>query len=329
MAKIIGRGAPSSNTYGILGQEYIDKLTGKRYICTKSDHVTDDKVGEADHYCEWAEEGAGGGASSWNDLKDKPFGEYVKNDTLAIDWDTFVPTVEGESSEVRGLTKVSDIIVTLDDFINGASLTPMHGCGDVREFSYDEIASDYNEIGCVMLYSGYGCYAVFVPYDNFVIDGAWGYYSFPEKGVYFTKDRVASVTINGCNVFPETTILEKIDEKYLPNEGLLRAFLGEPIEVKVISKNNAAGTQVTYHSYNDIGNAIVERTAIFNINSSITITSIQGAILQMPNNNYTVKCYYNDGDEMSVTMIGSRSSIAIILPYGVTSCSVVVSPAQE
>ena len=58
MAKILGHGAPTSGTYAILGQEYIDKLTGKRYICTKSQHITSDKAGEADHYCEWVEEGA-------------------------------------------------------------------------------------------------------------------------------------------------------------------------------------------------------------------------------------------------------------------------------
>ena len=60
MSKILGRGVPTEKTYGILGQEYIDTLTGERYICTKSATVTSDKVGEADHRCEWELEGSGG-----------------------------------------------------------------------------------------------------------------------------------------------------------------------------------------------------------------------------------------------------------------------------
>jgi hypothetical protein len=72
MAKILGRGIPTAATYAILGQEYIDQLTGKRYICVKSRTITSDKVGEADHYCEWAEESAGGSGGGIIDVTELP-----------------------------------------------------------------------------------------------------------------------------------------------------------------------------------------------------------------------------------------------------------------
>lgn len=70
MAKIIGRGAPTSDTFGILGQEYIDELTGTRYVCTKSTHKTGTRVGEADQQCEWTPEGSGSPGSSGGGIID-------------------------------------------------------------------------------------------------------------------------------------------------------------------------------------------------------------------------------------------------------------------
>ena len=73
MAKIIGHGAPTSKTFGVLGQEYFDKDSNKVYTCTKVTHKTAYRAGEADAEYEWSVIG-GGGAASWNDLQDKPFG---------------------------------------------------------------------------------------------------------------------------------------------------------------------------------------------------------------------------------------------------------------
>ena len=61
---IIGVGAPTPNTPGILGQEYIDKKTGKLYKCTKVTHITAHRTGEADASYEWMIDGIGGGSSS-------------------------------------------------------------------------------------------------------------------------------------------------------------------------------------------------------------------------------------------------------------------------
>lgn len=53
MSKILGNGKPTNKTPGIVGQEYIDKLTGTSYMCTKVNHVTGDRSGESDAVYIW------------------------------------------------------------------------------------------------------------------------------------------------------------------------------------------------------------------------------------------------------------------------------------
>lgn len=211
MAKLLGRGAPTTKTYGILGQEYINELTGERYICTKSTTVTSDKAGEADHRCEWALENSGGtgGASSWNDMPDKPFGEYVKNDTLIVDESAF--ETQDETDRFMWYVKVSDMVLTLDNFANGASLTD-GSSGDVYEYSYDDIVSGYNNSGYINLDG----FVMIIPHDNFVFGEHPDFtgMTIPKKGIYC--GRSCSLTINGFNGFDPTTAVKLIDEKYLP-----------------------------------------------------------------------------------------------------------------
>ena len=59
MAKIIGHGAPTSKTFGVLGQEYFDKDSNKVYTCTKVTHKTAYRAGEADAEYEWSIIGGG------------------------------------------------------------------------------------------------------------------------------------------------------------------------------------------------------------------------------------------------------------------------------
>ena len=225
MAKLLGNGAPTSNTYGILGQEYIDKLTGKRYVCTKSATVTSNKAGEADHYCEWSEESAGG-VSSWNDLTDKPFGEIVKNDTLVVDWDTFVPEVK--ETLTTQYVKVSDVVPTLDDFVNGASYASKYSAKD-EKIHYEYIVNSYNKFGCFYLL----WQIAVIPHDNFVVnDDAEGFtLTFPEKGIYFTENNTIRFTINGFDGFPNSTAVKQIDKMYLP--GNFRVFFDNASSAKI------------------------------------------------------------------------------------------------
>lgn len=52
MAELIGHGAPTKDTLGILGQEYFDRDSNLVYTCTKVTHKTAYLAGEADFECE-------------------------------------------------------------------------------------------------------------------------------------------------------------------------------------------------------------------------------------------------------------------------------------
>ena len=58
MSKILGNGAPTINTPGAVGQEYLDKSTGTVYMCTQAKHYPAGKSGESDGEYTW--EPAGG-----------------------------------------------------------------------------------------------------------------------------------------------------------------------------------------------------------------------------------------------------------------------------
>lgn len=53
MSKILGNGKPTNKTPGIVGQEYIDKLTGTSYICTEVKHTAGLQSGESDSAYAW------------------------------------------------------------------------------------------------------------------------------------------------------------------------------------------------------------------------------------------------------------------------------------
>lgn len=131
-------------------------------------------------------------------------GDTVLNDTLTVDLNTFVPKVVADTSEPgsAGLVKVSDVVPTLDDFVNGGTITYKHWqTGEMVEetFSYDLISDMYDNFGCVTDSSSH---FVVAPYDNFTVEiVGWATFTFPEKGVYFIGGCTASLTINGFNGF--------------------------------------------------------------------------------------------------------------------------------
>lgn len=74
MSKIIGRGAPTVNTMGAVGQEYFDKDSNITYTCVKVTHDNATTLtGEMREQCEWAPNGSG--SVSWDDVQDNPFGK--------------------------------------------------------------------------------------------------------------------------------------------------------------------------------------------------------------------------------------------------------------
>ena len=142
--------------------------------------------------------------SSWNDLTDKPFGESpTGGDTLTWDGNT-----EGLVNAINMFYKVSDAIVTIDDFANGWSYVMSDGRIGSETAEY---ASEYAP-GVVSALSMYCIAESGVGVD---IGGV----AFPESGIYFVKIdgmHLTSVTIPGYTGFPVT---KKIDPKYLPSVG--------------------------------------------------------------------------------------------------------------
>jgi len=156
----------------------------------------------------------GRGGTSWNDLKDKPFGDLpTGGDTLTWDGNT-----EGLVA-FDAYYKVSDATPTMDDFINGCTLVLSEGStydvpadefADIGEVTGDEqMAGALIVVGFILIY----------PRDIDLGDGILA-----KKGTYFcnsvdgTTIRTTSLTIPGYTGFPVT---KKIEDKYLPGATVL------------------------------------------------------------------------------------------------------------
>jgi hypothetical protein len=161
----------------------------------------------------------GSGASSWNDLTDKPFGESY-GDTLTWDGNTeghvFVDPIGDGMTMV--LVKVSDAIPTKQDFSAGAITENSNGVisDNTAQSNIGVIQNSFTEDGFVFMME----YAV-VPYDNYVFDGV----ALPEAGVYFVimgGVKTLSLTIPGYTGFP---VVKTIDPKYLPESDIVNMVL--------------------------------------------------------------------------------------------------------
>lgn len=209
MSKIIGKRPPTEKTPGILGQEYIDSTTGKTYVCTHVNYgaVNDEPAGEIEGRYTW-EEGSGGGASSWNDLADKPFyEEAIKIDTFEWDGDTdgLVEVVAESTTDI--FYRISDNIPTVDDVQNGVII--IDNTGQRKETTNEQISYHYNNFGVVVNWNW-----VFIvsPSDNYILncDGGpiGGQLSFSKAGIYVRKidaNYPASITIPGYSGFENSS----------------------------------------------------------------------------------------------------------------------------
>lgn len=144
--------------------------------------------------------GGGGGVSSWNDLKDKPFGE-VMGDTLYFDGNT-----DGLVDIGGMFYKVSDVVLTMDDLANGGTYTQSNFGDEIFELN------EPNEIsGGVISIHGSDVVSVSESAVGTTIEGM----EIKESGIYFYGGSiyVSSITINGFKGFQ---MIKKIDPKYLP-----------------------------------------------------------------------------------------------------------------
>lgn len=145
-----------------------------------------------------------GGASSWNDLTDKPFGDMeTGGDTLTWDGDT-----TGRVSVADMFYKVSDAVPTISDFENGGTFV-IGPVGTNGSFN----GSDVIDFGSGVL-AGPESLCAFVPESAVGIEVQG--LTFPEAGTYFIyggEMYLASLTIPGYTGFPT---VKTLDEKYLP-----------------------------------------------------------------------------------------------------------------
>ncbi len=138
----------------------------------------------------------GGGAKSWNDLKDKPFGD----ESVTIEWDG---NTEGRVTvDIDGLTcvKVSDLTLEPEDLIGGSiTLSTPHG-EENAIITSDFVMDARPDINAVMVLD----YIIIAYSDNVM--------GFAEKGIYF------AVSEYGYASKLEVNSIKKIDSKFMPNE---------------------------------------------------------------------------------------------------------------
>ena len=172
------------------------------------------------------EYGGGGGASSWNDLDDKPFGEETTyGDTLT--WDGNTEGLYGLDLQSAGENThflVSEITPTYEEItVNIDNMQLSTSSGDVytkelvESLGMPSVIDMFGDGSCIMFLMG----AVVVYEDcikmmnnpetgeNTTFEFKKGLYLQNFDGVYF-----ASLTINGYNGF-ETKVVKPIDNKYL------------------------------------------------------------------------------------------------------------------
>ena len=175
--------------------------------------------------------GKGGcGASSWNDLSDKPFGDFpTGGDTLTWDGNT-----EGLEVCNECMYRVSDVVPSLDDLKKGITVSLMVFDGTIRSIEVPE--SDVVE-----LFDGFYNVRRFVQ----VITETAAVTKGTPSGTYFRYDssipmNTISLTIPGYTGFPVT---KKIEEKFMPDlpatvPNILTANVGQMILVKAVDENN-------------------------------------------------------------------------------------------
>lgn len=162
----------------------------------------------------------GGGATSWNDLTDKPFGE-VNGDTLTWDGNTdglFTMPVQVDmmGEEVPGVfCHISNVVPPIDVMRDNVGMRLVTN-GIVYEGEDLQSFSIYEDDGYAALLL---IIVHIIPYDNYTVPNltSSGDIIFPYKGIYvlYKEGEVANVTLTIPN-YTGFTVTKKLDVKYLP-----------------------------------------------------------------------------------------------------------------
>ena len=160
-----------------------------------------------------------GGASSWNDLADKPFGENATIIGDTFTWDgnindrTYVKAFIEDAAVYS--VHVSDIVPSNEEikkggyyFINGNPIP----------YTADNVLA-HEDGKSASIASGSLFFIVFAREDNLVLHSPLGDMRFPKKGMYFGSSSDMNLLVTGLSIndyiFIETEI-EPLDTKYLP-----------------------------------------------------------------------------------------------------------------
>ena len=177
--------------------------------------------------------GAGGGSAgvtSWNDLKDKPFGEEYSTTSDTLTWDG---NAEGLLSVMEIYHHVSDAVLTPDDFLNGCTTTTYNGREEGSFFyELEELTAFYELYGII-----YSDEFLVIPQDDYNIEDMGLF--FPKAGIYFAGEHgdgspqcsyySKSLTIPGYGQF-SGIFLKKLDEKYIPNSVASKEYVEKALE---------------------------------------------------------------------------------------------------
>ena len=163
-----------------------------------------------------------GGASSWNDLTDKPFGEEKAFEPIV--WDGNTEGLESYDLEGTICFKIADYIpITSVEQIDSMVLKTYND-GTIREVTAS--ASEIAEI------AEFG--------SNFFAIGGYLFgdgdpIAFPSSGIWLDTARLAGLSLN-----PATTI-KPLDEKYLP---ILTSPSGKKFKLSVDDSGVLSATEV-------------------------------------------------------------------------------------
>lgn len=222
-------GVPGTDTPGNVGDLYVDLNTDKVYRCvdvvTYGDSSTDCTVyvnrGEKNTVYIWKSTGA----SSWNDLKDKPFyeEEVVVNEPLNITWNG---NTEGlVQAEGSVFYKISDLVLTEEQ---------LKACTVAKSNGQSFVLSDIWDDGAIFITEDLigGEFGVFVARKDGAIfsPSPDASYTFPESGIYFGKFSKESFIFSLTATEPieyTKTVVKKLDPKFLPD--------GHPYEEVVVT----------------------------------------------------------------------------------------------
>lgn len=188
-------------------------------------------------------------STSWNDLKDKPFGEETKmvgGDTteLAIDSTGMEPSV------VLGNMKffyLSDAVVTIDDLANGYTVRFTNAQGEKKEISCtaDEVGA--LEQGKDKAIGIWDLRFICVAEDSYEASSE-GPLVFPKKGIYLYGQMSVkglppvSLTIPGYKGFvSEQTVVKPLAEQYMPT---LTSPSGKKFKLSVDDSGVLSATEV-------------------------------------------------------------------------------------